>query len=117
MRAQFSKLWSRHKLLLVSFLVSTAVVVFLAARLTVVTLYWSDPAHQEQTIEGWMPLRYVAHSWEVPPEILGDALDLERPVGRRRTIAQIAEEREATVQEIINTLDTAIATYRSDGDD
>jgi hypothetical protein len=117
MKALLRTLWFRHRLLSIMFLVSTSLVVFLAVRLTVVTLYWSDPAHQEQAIEGWMPLRYVAHSWDVPPEILGEALDLERPVGRRQTVAQIAKERDATVQDIVNSLDTAIATYRRGDDD
>ena len=56
------------------------------------TVYWSDPAHRNQNIAGWMTPRYVGHSWQVPPEVIATALGLTQDgSGRRITLADIAE--------------------------
>jgi hypothetical protein len=47
---------------------------FFAVRLTVFTIYWSDPAHRDQAVEGWMTPGYVARSWDVDPEVIRAAL-------------------------------------------
>ncbi|HDZ74839.1 MAG TPA: hypothetical protein ENH55_19115 [Aurantimonas coralicida] len=110
-------LWRAHRMLLIAFLVGLALTGFFLVRTVVSTVYWADPAHYEQTIEGWMPVRYVARSWDVPPKVLEEALDLRTEEGRRLTIAEIAAERGVSVDQIAGRLRTAIMTYRETGDD
>jgi len=97
--------------------VALSLTAFFLVRTVVFTLHWADPAHQEQTIEGWMPIRYVARSWRVPPEVLTEALDLAAADRPRLTVAEIAAERGESVEEIASSLRAAIADHRADLDD
>jgi len=112
-----TQLWRSHRVLFMVFLVALSLTAFFLVRTVVFTLHWADPAHQEQTIEGWMPIRYVARSWRVPPEVLTDALDLDTDERPRLTVAEIAAERGESVEEIAASLRAAIQDHRADSDD
>ncbi|MBD3677060.1 MAG: hypothetical protein HUJ27_01505 [Rhodobacteraceae bacterium] len=91
---------------------------FFAIRLTVFTIYWSDPDHRDQPIAGWMTLRYVVHSWDVPPEVVAGALSLEMDgTGRRVTLEELGARRGVSVQELARDLDRAIREYRESGNE
>lgn len=106
-----------HRLLIGVFLVALSLTGFFFVRTVLFTLHWADPAHQEQMIEGWMPIRYVARSWRVPPEVLADALDVAAGGRPRLTVAEIAAERGESVEETAAVLYNAIASYRSGVDE
>lgn len=77
-------------------------------------VYWQDAAHQFQPISGWMTPRYVAKSWQVPPEVVSGALGLEMSGGAGRSpLEQIAEARGVDVAAVIESLDAAIAAHRA----
>jgi hypothetical protein len=75
-------------------------------------LTWQDvPA--DPAIAGWMTPRYVVRSWDVPPDLVAGALDLERDgIGRRVTLTALAEERGVPPAVLIDALETAIAAHR-----
>lgn len=76
-------------------------------------LYWADPAHQDQPIARWMTPRYVAMSWDVPKEVVIEALDMT-PVGRGpEPLSQLAKARGVPVEVLIADLETAIAAWRA----
>lgn len=108
------QLWSRHRLLLGAFVVALAVTLFLAGRAVMFSLYWADPAHSDESIAGWMTPRYIAHSWDVPPEVIGDALGL-RPEGnpRRLTVGEIAEGQGVPLSEITDRITVGIEAFRA----
>lgn len=89
------------------------VTVFFSVRLVAAWIYWSDPSHRDQAIAGWMTPRYVATSWHVPPEVVGDALGLavERP--RRLTLDQLAKERGVPLSDLTAALAAAISAHRA----
>lgn len=90
-----------------------ALVGFFAVRLALGALYWGDPEHRDVPLAGWMSPRFVAMSWNVPPELVGQALELPRDgSGRRVTLQQLAEERGVPLGELIGALDAAIAAHR-----
>jgi hypothetical protein len=93
--------------LFTAFVLALAVTVFFSARLLLSSLYWADPEHRHRPVEGWMTPRYVAHSYDLPPEIVRSALGLEPGEGRQRTLAEIAEESGLTLEEIQRRIDTA----------
>lgn len=76
-------------------------------------LYWHDPAHHDQTIAGWMSPRYVALSWNVPPEVVGNALGLDREKPKRMTLSELAQERGVTLADLASQLQTAIEAFRA----
>jgi len=62
-------------------------------------LYFSDPAHREQPLAGWMSPRYVAKSWGLPPEVVADVMKLA-PGHRHTTLDQVAARQNITVDEL-----------------
>lgn len=101
------RLWRKHRFLFPALVVAIAVTVFFAARLLVFTVYWSDPDHRRQPLEGWMTPGYVAHSYDLPREVIRDVLHLDRGDGERRTLAEIAEKSDLTLEEIQRRIDEA----------
>ena len=105
-------LWARHRWLLIGFLAMVALTVFFGVRTVLFTLYWSD--HRDETIAGWMTARYVAMSWQVPPEVVGEALALERDgSGRRATLAELAAAQGVSVESLAEEVTRAIENYRA----
>lgn len=106
-------LWRDNKLLLAGFVLALAVMLFFAVRTTLFWIYWNDPAHRNQAIEPWMTPRYIAHSWDVPPKVVGDALGLE-PGGPRITMADLAARDGIGLDEIVAKVMAAILAHRAE---
>lgn len=109
-------LWRKHRLLFPAFVVALLVTAFFAVRLLVFTVYWADPAHRGQPLEGWMTPRYVAHSYHLSPEVVRDVLDLDPGDGKRRTLAEIAEASDLTLEEIQRRIDEAARIHEGSRD-
>jgi hypothetical protein len=107
-------LWDSHRWLLLGFVVSLAAVIFFGTRAVLFTLYWSDPAHRDEDIAGWMTPRYIVMSWQVPPEIVAHTLGLPQDgVGRRLSIEKIARDRGVPVADVARDLEAAILAFRA----
>jgi hypothetical protein len=111
-----SRLWRTNRLLLVATAAALAVTVFFAARLALFLVFWSDPAHRDEAIAGWMTPRYIAYSWGVPPEVVGEALGLQPQErrGRPPTLDGLAAERGVAPSELEAQVEAAIARYRAE---
>lgn len=105
----------RQWLLAVVFLVAVAAAGLFAVRTVVNMLYWSQ--HHDEPIERWMPVNYIAHSYDVPPEVLWNALDLPDPRTERRRdfrpLSEIAETRGQSFEEVRALLERAITGFRA----
>lgn len=105
--------WRRSGLIL-ALAIAAVLTLGFAGRATYLAVYWSDPAHREQEIAGWMTPRYVAMSWDVPPEVIAAALELERDgTGRRITLEALADARGTTPEALAERLRTSIEAYRT----
>ncbi len=115
MMARLRLLWRDHRLLMLGFVLALAVSLFFAGRMAMFAVYWADPAHRNQPVAGWMTPRYVAHSWKVPPRVVGAALSLAPPGdgGRPQTLAEIADQRGLSTAEAVATVEAAIAAHRA----
>ncbi|MCE7986139.1 MAG: hypothetical protein DYG89_33595 [Caldilinea sp. CFX5] len=73
-----------------------------------------DRPPTDEPIRGWMNIPYIAHSYQVPPPVLWEALDPPPDLPRsRRPINRLAEELNLTTTEVISRLETAIADERA----
>jgi len=108
-----SYLWHYHRPALIALAAALAIALFFAVRLTVFTIYWSDPAHHEQPLAGWMTPGYVARSWDVPPEVIRAALPARSGTDTHPTLAQIAEAEGLPLPELIAALEAAIDAARA----
>ena len=111
-----AELWRRHRLLLLACVAAFALTLFFGIRALLFTLYWNDPAHRDEAIAGWMTPGYVAHSWDVPPEVVATAIGATpRAHGRHPSLDRIASEEGVPVAELTVRIEEAISRYRAEG--
>ena len=105
-----------RKALIAAFVLAVALCLFFAGRLIVGAVYWSDAAHIEQPVAGWMRLGYVARSWNVPREDLLEALDLPASGLRATSLERIAQDSGVPLPVLIERVEAAIERLRAQGD-
>ncbi len=105
-------LWQKHRLLLVGFSIATLVTLVFLTRFTVSVVYWSN--HQDTTIETWMPIGYIARSYDVDRDWLTAQTGL--PAGDsqgRISIKDAAAKAGVSYEEMRARLLTAIKEQRA----
>ncbi|MCF2872274.1 hypothetical protein L0664_14455 [Octadecabacter sp. G9-8] len=76
------------------------------------TIYWMDPAHQEQPLAGWMTPRYVGQSYKLPREIVLEALMMDPSAPPRRiSVDAIAAKNNVTLDTLQDRVDAAAAIW------
>lgn len=106
------QLWRTNRAALMAFVVASGTLGFFGFKTAAAWVYWNDPAHQQQQLAGWMTPRYVAQSYNLPPEELGPALFL--PTGqppRRTTLDRIAAENGLTLNQLQARIDAAAEVF------
>lgn len=64
-------------------------------------IYFADPAHQEQPLALWMTPKYVGLSWDLPPGIIREVMELEpRDGGRPPRLAEVIDNLGITLEEL-----------------
>lgn len=107
-------LWRRHPVVTTSFLAAALLTAVFMVRAVSFAVYWADPAHRDQLVEPWMTPRYVAHSWELPREVLLQTLELPpRSEGRPPRMGALAAERGWTMEELNSRIEDAAAAHRA----
>ncbi len=100
--------------LLAGFILAAALAVFFGIRLFHGAALWSEATPQDPPIASWMTPRYVMRAWDVPPEVIAEALNLDQDgIGRRVTLAELAADRGDTPEALAVRLEDAIAAFRS----
>lgn len=107
-------LWQNQRIVLIAFLSVVCIGAFFGARTISSTIYWMDPAHQDQELAPWMTPRYVARSYDLPPEVLDPALFIGRDAQPHRiSLGNIALEHGLTMEELQARIDAAAAQWRT----
>ena len=88
--ATLRKLWRHNRWLTLSFVITLTLALFFIIRASVFFIYWQN--HADEPIEGWMTVRYVAHSYRVHPELVHNAIGLPLTGPDRRPLVKIARE-------------------------
>jgi hypothetical protein len=129
MKQALIELWRRHPVVLAAFFLAVLVALGFAGRFVVKVVYWSSPAHQNQSVEGWMTPRYIARSWQVPLEDLAERAALPHPASSGpRTLAELARAEGEPLATILERVNAALASLtpgdgpdaplpKADGDD
>ncbi|MCP1169090.1 hypothetical protein [Limimaricola litoreus] len=98
-------------------LLAGAVAVWLAFRMVADFLYFHDPAHRDVELRGWMTPRYVVETYDLPPSLVSELLDLPAQGPRRRRMRRIAADLGLTLEELTDRVRAAAAEYRQARDD
>lgn len=104
--------WKRHKLLVVGFIAACILTATLLVTLIADLVYW--PKHRDTEISGWMTIGYVAHSYGIDKRPLIEALGVEMEIRRHLTLKTIAEAEGIALPALIEALQTAIDTERTE---
>lgn len=111
------RLWAAAPLATLVLAVALAASAFFGTRAVMFSIYWKDPAHREQQIASWMTPGYIAHSWQVPREVVLDALDAPVPPPRGpMNLEELAALNGVSVETLITETETAIAVFRAGQD-
>jgi len=113
MRRLIRRVWRAAPVATVLLAVALAAAGYFGTRSVAAWIYWNDPAHRDQAIAGWMTPRYVAHSWNVPPEVVMQVVDRARDGDGPRSLDRIARDRGVPLAETILQLEAAIAAHRA----
>jgi hypothetical protein len=110
---RLATLWRARPWLTSAFLMACALALFFATRLTVQTVYWAN--HQDETVQPWMTVGYVARSWDLDGRKIDALAGLPLPEakGRPQPLSEIAADRGVPVAEIIDDVETAIEALRA----
>jgi hypothetical protein len=73
-------------------------------------VYWHY--HQDEEIQGWMNVGYVAHSYRVPPHVLYLALGMPHRPPDKRPLSEIARAQNRSMDEVRAILMDAIVHAR-----
>lgn len=103
----------RHPFLSAAFAVALALTLFFAGQFAVRVIYWSNPAHHNQQVEGWMTVGYIGKSWGLDPREIDAEAGLPLPEGHPLTLQQIATARGVPVEEIIAEVQAAILRMKA----
>ena len=107
------RLWRRRPILVSAFLLATALTLFFGFRFVRYTLYWSDPAHHEEVVQGWMTVGYIGKSWHLDPLEIDRLAGLPVPEhGHPLTLRQIAAMRSEPLDMVIAAVEAAITELR-----
>jgi len=101
-----------HPVLTPAFLLAAALTTMFIIRTVVFTIYWADPDHIDQAVQPWMTPRYVAHSWDLPPEEVAAALGVELSSSHRVTIGDIAAKNGLSLAELESRIRAAASRWR-----
>ncbi len=99
----------RHPVATSAMLLGLAFCAFFVARLVVATIYWSDPEHRRMTPEAWMTPRYIAHSWDMDPRDVRQAVGMTQRPGNRPTLEHIARMRDVPITQVLDEVRALIA--------
>ena len=93
-------------------LLAGAVALWLGFRLIADFVYFHDPANRDVDLKGWMTPRYVVETYDLPPSLVGELLDLPPEGPRGRRMRRIAADLGLTLDELTARVRAAAADYR-----
>jgi len=111
-------LWAHHRLAMAAFLALSSIACYFAFNAIAAAVYWNDPSHQDQPLANWMTPRYVAQSYDIPPDVFGPALFIDpTEPPRRLRLEDIATANGVTLDALQQRVNEATATFRANRDD
>ena len=109
-------LWRQRPYLVSAFLLACAVTLFFGARFVTKAVYWADPAHHNQAVQGWMTVGYISKSWKIDPRRLDELARLPLPEekGHPQPLVEIARDRGVPVESVIAEVEAALAILQAE---
>lgn len=100
-------LWRDHPVLLTLFVLAAGLSLGFALRALVVAVLWLGPP-SDKPVAGWMTPRFIVKSYELPPEVVAEALAIPPESRPRQPLLEIARDQGRPVAELIEAIEAAI---------
>lgn len=113
MIARLRAAWAKAPWLMSAFTLALLLTLFFGVNAAREAIYWADPRHVEQPIAGWMTPGYVGISWNIPREVMRDALNLTDAERGPIRLQDLADQRGVPLSDIIAQINAAIAAHRA----
>lgn len=111
--SKFKRFAKKHWVPIVGFLLSSAIALFFGFTFMARAIYFNDPKHQDEVLRDWMTPRYVILSYDVPQEIIADALGLDDDDrGKGIRLKDIAEAQNLSLEQLTVKIRNVAQTYR-----
>lgn len=107
------RMWRRAPMLTLVAAGAAVLALVFALRFGFAVWHWATlPTDPE--LAGWMTPRFVAHAWDLPPEVLLQALPMDSAgSGRRVTLEELAQARDMPLDRLLENVRLAIAEHRA----
>ncbi|MBL1406017.1 MAG: hypothetical protein COC17_05680 [Hyphomicrobiales bacterium] len=76
-------------------------------------IYFNDPLHKDQALKAWMTPRYVVMSYDLPPRIVAEVMNLTPRVDKRKRLSQVATDLNITLEELTIRIRVAAEKHRT----
>ncbi|MCF6304051.1 MAG: hypothetical protein L3J33_01590 [Rhodobacteraceae bacterium] len=104
-------LWQEHRLLLLGFIIASLFTIMFLIRTIFDTVYFQN--NRDRPIEPWMPIGYIAKTYDVPPEVLLQSAGIPLDNSIRRRIRRVAQETGIPYEQLVAQLMDAIEQHRA----
>lgn len=101
-------LWVKQRTLTLVLMLAIGGLGWFGSRFVGEAMYFADPAHQRQPLALWMSPRYVAKSWDLPPEVVINLMQLE-PDHKQKTLRDVTLHLGITLPELQSRVEKARA--------
>lgn len=107
------RMWRRAPMLSIVAAGAALLALVFALRFGFAVWHWVTlPVDPE--LAGWMTPRFVAHAWDLPPDVILDSLALEKDgSGRRITLEDVAQMRSTPLPLLLDHVQAAIDAHRA----
>lgn len=76
-------------------------------------IWFHDPKHVDVDLRGWMTPRYIVRTYDLPPPLVMETLQLDPEGGHRpKTLKDIAQDLGLTMSELTALIRETAETYR-----
>lgn len=111
--SKFKRFAKSHWLAITGFLLSATIALFFGFTFMANAIYFNDPKHQDEALKDWMTPRYIVLSYDIPREIVADALGLDADnKGKRIRLLDIAKAQNLTIEQLTEKIRNVAQTYR-----
>jgi hypothetical protein len=105
----------RHWMPVAGFFLSTGLAIFFGVTFLAEAIYFNDPRHRDVALQGWMTPHYLELSYDVPRQVIDEALGLDETDRETRLrLRSIALDRDMTMPEITERVRAAVDAHRQD---
>ncbi len=99
-----------QKVVLLAFLLALAFTSVRIVHTATDMVYWHK--HQDEPLNNWMTLHYVAHSYHIPPHVLYETLEMPDWPPDRRSLKELSQALDIPLETLKSKLQQAIVYAR-----